>query len=178
MEATLTICTLFAAFFVAALTIGTCHESVAGTPTYNLRTDPATPIAGQSFQVVADGNSCELLFVANPYGDGVYDEVTVSRGLIQAQVGYNRTLVPPCENPPHTVGLTIPGQPAGEYRVELIGRQFFSTDEGLLQAINITIAGGVATGAPVVVPASDLNGLLMLSALVFLLGVLALPRRS
>lgn len=149
---------------------------------FRLRTVPAVPIAGQPFTVQADGTSCVLLFLNDPIGSGqIYSQVTVSPGLIQAQVGYEPTLLPPCENAPHTVSLAVPGQPAGTYRLELRGRPLFSSGSGtdLLQAVDITVAAGAPAFAQAqTVPAAGSVSLGLLFGAIAILAFIAMSRRG
>lgn len=135
----------------------------AQTNNLNLRTLPAGPTAGQPFVVIADGNACNRLFVGDIEGTGQpYDQLTISPGVIRAQVGIAVDLLQPCDQAPSTVIVPVPGLPEGSYQIELVGRFLFTTDTGVLQVVNLSVGPAVAASAPQSIPASSFVSLVLL----------------
>lgn len=127
---------------------------------FALRTEPSLPVAGEPFAVVAFSTECERLFVGNPYNEPeAYDNVSVVENTISIRVGYFPPVV--CNNEPVLLRFEVPGLPAGSYRLDLVGRFLFTTDDNLLDSIGLVVAM-----APRGVPAMG-----AMEALLLILGV-------
>lgn len=142
------------AFFGSSVTVLflTAAQVCAAGESSGLRTEPPIPLAGQPFHVVADGRMCLLLFNDQLYGPG-YERVTLAPGVIRVRIGFYSEAVftgLSCSaTGPHTVRVLVPGQPAGPYRLELLGRSLFGPDESeFLEAIEVV----VSTVEPISVP--------------------------
>jgi hypothetical protein len=127
---------------------------------YHLRTEPAFPVSGQPFFVVVDSNICENFVLGDPYDEGrAYDEVTVSEDVIHARIGYFPLIL--CLNQPETFRLPVPPLPAGNYRMDLVGRLLFTTDDNLLTSGQVTV-GGAGAASPRVVPTLGWQAVIMM----------------
>lgn len=151
------------------------NQANAQTGLFQLRTEPATPIAGQPFDIVAQSGPCVVLLTGDPLGTGnlQYGGVTVAGNTVSAQWGGLNALS--CNAVITTVRQTASGLPAGTYAVQLVLQQFppsgiGSTNESVAETIQIQVANA-AQGAALV-PASDWAGLCILVGLVLCAGFL------
>lgn len=151
------------------------NSAVAQSGLFQLRTEPATPVAGQPFDIVAQSGPCTVLLTGDPLGNGSfqYGGITVWGNRASAKWGGLNEIS--CNAPITTVRQTAAGLPAGAYTVQLVLQQFppsgtGSTNEAVAEAIQIQVVSG-AQGA-VTVPANGFAGLCVLAGLILCVGML------
>jgi hypothetical protein len=126
---------------------------------HNLRSHPATPAAGQSFQVQFEDNQCLTFLTEAP---GAPPTVQLIGNTLRVTVDIVQ--YPDCMQNPGpftTFAVTAPALPAGDYQMELIGRAFQAPNNfGTLQTVPIAIAAPLA---PTTIPATDFLAVLILA---------------
>jgi hypothetical protein len=131
---------------------------------YNLRTVPASPIAGHPFAVVFDDDECEDF---PPTPPGLPPTFTVNGSQITLTV--DRIEIVDCATTPVTFSVPVQGLPAGNYTLELVARAFEAPDVfGSLQIIPLVV-GQSMPAIPTKVPSTNEPALAVLAALIALM---------
>lgn len=138
---------------------------------YNLRTQPATPTAGQPFSVVFDEDECEDFILQAP---GQPPSFTLNG--TEAVLAVDRIENPACDSAAVTVTIPVPALPAGAYTLRLVARDFVAPEiTGTLQIVPLLVAQGVAA-QPFTIPVLGSWGLVLLAGVSALLACVALRR--
>lgn len=129
---------------------------------YNLRTVPASPVAGQPFQAVFEDNECEEFFLVAP---GAAPTVQVQGNTVT--VAADRIQVLDCSSDAATYSIPVPALPAGAYTIELVARAMGEPGNQVVEDTAVIQVGGGVSATPFTIPAGNgwtLTALMMLVA--------------
>jgi hypothetical protein len=156
--------TAFKLTLLAWVCVGMSSEAHAQ---YNLRTVPATPVAGQPFQVVFEDTECEEFLLSSP---GAPPSVTVQGTTVT--VAADRIEVIGCSSPATTYSITAPALAQGAYTLELLARVMGEPGNEVVEAsVPLQIAGAVAS-APTSIPTTDSAARVLLAMLLAAIAML------